>query len=52
MKSRKINYASAGLCFAAGCIWLAIPGPSKYIATILFFIAALANLFAAQNLKK
>lgn len=52
MKKNNIPYLTCGLSFAAGCIWLAVPGPSKYIATPLFFIVAVINLVAAQKSKK
>ncbi len=50
--NRGLPYLTSGLLFAAGCIWLAIPGPSKYIAAPIFFVAAVINLIAAQKTKK
>ena len=52
MTKKNLPYLTAGLLFAAGCIWLVVPGPSKYIATPLFFLAAVINIIVAQKSKK
>jgi hypothetical protein len=51
MNKKSLLYLNAGLNFAAGCIWLTVPGPSKFIATPLFFIAAIMNIVAVQQSK-
>ena len=52
MKKQQLPYLNAGLFFAAGCIGLAVPGPGKYVATPLFFIAAVINLVVVPKSKK
>jgi len=52
MTKKNLLYLTAGLTFAAGCIWLVVPGPAKYIATPLFFLAAVFYIIAAQKSKK
>ena len=52
MSKKNLPYLTAGGLFAAGCIQLVVPGPGKYIATPLFFLAAVFNIIAAQKSKK
>jgi hypothetical protein len=52
MSKKSLPYLNAGLFFAAGCIWVVVPGAVKFIATPLFFIAAIFNVIAARQSKK
>ena len=48
-KKGSLPYLTSGLFFAAGVMFLGIPGAAKYIATPVFLIVAGINLVAARK---
>lgn len=51
LKTNKLPYFSAGLFFAAGIMFLGVPGAAKYIATPLFLIIVVINIVAGRKAK-